>query len=102
MITSLNGKIICEPYSGGKGIKSEVKSGFAVVKRKELVGLKVLVHAHIVQGDKIKEIPVGSTVYITEENLTINQTYSSPMENEAVGAPFIVAEYNHVVMVKNP
>ena len=96
---SLNNKIICEPYTGGKGIKAEVKSGFASVKRGQLVGLKVLVDATVIVGTEALNIEKGSTIYITEEHLKINEKYNHPMENEAVGVPFVVAEFSHVVMV---
>lgn len=97
---SFNNKLILEPYTGGKGVKAEVKSGFASVKRSQLVGLKVLVSARIFQGNNEIQIVKGSTVFITEEYLTIHQNYHSPMENVAVGVPFVVGEFSHVVMVK--
>jgi len=97
---SLNNKIICEPYTGGKGVKAEVKSGFASVKRSQLVGLKVLVDANVLVGTEVLNILKGSTIYITEEHLKIHEKYNHPMENAAVGQPFVVAEFAHVVMVE--
>lgn len=96
---SVNNKIICSPYEGGKAIKSEVKNAFAVVKRKQLVGLKVLEDAGIVIGNEVETIPKGAIIYISEEYLAIHVTYSNVMENEKIGVPFVIAEYSHVVMV---
>ena len=97
---SLNNKIICEPYTGGKGVKAVVSSGFASVKRSQLVGLKVLVDATVLVGTEALNILKGSTIYITEEHLTVHDKYHHPMENAAIGAPFVVAEFAHVVMVE--
>lgn len=93
-------KLICSPYTGGKGVNSIVTKGFASVKRKELVGLKVLVDAKILLGTNIVEIKKGQTVYISEENLTINNNYTHAMESEAIEGSFVIAEPNHVVLIK--
>jgi hypothetical protein len=99
---SLNNKVICEPYTGGKGLKSEVKSGFASIKQKNsLVGLKVLVEATITVGSKIINIPAGSIAFFNEETLYLHQQYHNPIENEVLGQPFIIAESAHIIMVGN-
>lgn len=96
---SVNHMVIVEPYAGPKGLKSKITSGVAVVQQKTgVIGLKVLADAEI--SDKIS-IKAGSTVYIKEETLyTLKEQYSKPLECDAVGKPFVLAQYQHVVFVK--
>jgi len=100
-LITLNNKILCEPYLGGKGLKSEVKSGFATVQQKNnLVGLKVLANAHVkVSADKTLEIGAGSIVYFNEETLYTYPQYHSPIKNDVLDQPCILANFDHVIGV---
>lgn len=97
---SMNGKLILEPYVGGKNIKSEVRAGFSTIKRSQLVGLKVLSDALVIQGSGEILILKDSIVFISEEVLTLNDKYHNPMENAAIGVPFVLGDFAHVVIVQ--
>lgn len=98
---TVNNKIFCEPYTGGKGLKSEVKSGFATVQQKNnLVGLKVLANAVVKHGDRLMEIPKGSVLYFNEETLYVQQQYHAPLKNDVLGEPCVIADFSHVIGVK--
>lgn len=98
---SVNNKIFCEPYTGGKSLKSEVKSGFATVQQKNnLVGLKVIADATITVGARTLEIPKGSVVFFNEETLYVHQQYHAPIKNNVFEEPCVIADFNHVIGVK--
>jgi hypothetical protein len=98
---TVNNKIFCEPYTGGKGLKSEVKSGFATVQQKNnLVGLKVLATATVRNGDKLLEIPQGAVVFFNEETLYLHQQYHTPIKNDILKEPCVIADFAHVIGVK--
>jgi hypothetical protein len=98
---SVNNKIFCEAYSGGKSLKSEVKSGFATIQQKNnLVGLRVLADATVAFGTKTLDIPKGSVVFFNEETLYIHQQYHAPIKNNVFDEPCVVADFNHVIGVK--
>lgn len=98
---TVNNKIFCEPYSGGKDLKSEVKSGFATVQQKNnLVGLRVLADAVVKNGDKLLEIPKGSVVLFNEETLFLQKQYHTPIKNDFLKEPCIIADFSHVVGVQ--
>jgi len=96
---SINLMIACEPYKGARGLKSKISSGVAVVQQKTgVVGLKVLTDAFI---DKDTTIKAGSVIYIKEEILyTYKDQYSKPLECDVIKGEFVLANYSHVVFVK--
>jgi hypothetical protein len=101
MIKSLNNKLLCEPYQGGKNIRAEVKSGFASVAQKNsLVPLKLLADAEFSRDGKAHQLPKGATLYFMEEVLTINNQYHNPVKSDLLKEPFVVAEAAHVVAFK--
>lgn len=95
---STNHIVITEPYKGARGIKSKISSGVAVVQQKTgVIGLKVLMDAEISKDILVK---AGSTVYIKEEILVqFADQYSKALESDAVGQPFVPANYAHVLFV---
>lgn len=100
MIT-VNNKILCEAYGGGKGLKAEVKSGFATVQQKNsLVGLKTLALALVRNGDEILEIPAGSTLYFSEEIIYLHQQYHTALKNDLFEKPAVLADFSHVIGFK--
>lgn len=100
-VISVNNKIFCEPYLGGKGLKSEVKSGFATVQQKNnLVPLKVVANAQVRHGDQILSIPKGSVLYFSEEMLYLHQQYHNPVKSSALGIDFVIANFEHVLGVE--
>jgi hypothetical protein len=102
MIT-VNNKILCEAYGGGKGLKAEVKSGFATVQQKNnLVSLVTLAAAVVKNGDKTLEIPAGSKLYFSEEILYLHQQYHTVLKNELFQQPTVLADFGHVVGFEFP
>ena len=95
---SLNNKIICEPYTGGRGIKSKITSGVSIIQQKTgIIGLKVLQDAKI--NDTLT-ITKGSTIYIKEEILyTYADLYSKVLDCKDIKEPFVLAEFSHLVFV---
>jgi hypothetical protein len=95
---TVNNKILCEAYGGGKGIRAEVKSGFATVQQKNnLVSLKTLATALVRSGDEILEIPAGSTLYFSEEVIYLHQQYHTTIKNDLFEQPAILADFSHVI-----
>jgi len=96
---SVNLMIACEPYKGGRGLKSKISGGVAVVQQKTgVVPLKVLADAEI---DKDLTIKAGSTIYIKEEILyTYKDQYSQVLECSEIKEPFVLANYSHVAFIK--
>jgi len=100
MMKSVNFNIICKPYRGSRGLKSKIVSGVATVQQKtEVIGLEVLQDAKI---DKDTLIRKGSMVYIREDILYSHKDmYSVEMTCSDIGEPFIIANYGHVVFIKD-
>lgn len=96
---SVNHLIAVEPYTGGRGLKSKISSGVAVVQQKTgVVPLKVVTDAKI---DKDTLIKAGSVIYIKEEILyTYKDQYAQPLECKDIKEPFVLANYSHVAFVK--
>jgi hypothetical protein len=95
---SVNGKIICAPYTGTKALKSETKSGFSTVKqRTEVVGLKVLLDSKLPDGTEIK---AGQTAYFTEESLVVHQWPYHHMSCTDIQGQFVIAPAELVLCVK--
>jgi hypothetical protein len=96
-IFSVNNILILEPYQQGQGLKEEVRNGFAYVKQKtQVVGLKLLAEARLEDGNYL---PVGSTVYISEELLTTQPWAKNVRNSPGLGKPFIVVEMKFVTMI---
>lgn len=95
---TINNYIITEPYMGEKKIEAKISRGFAMVSQKtNLVGLKVLVDAHLADG---VTIPQGSKVYIKEEVL-YTQTWAKDtldIKDEGFGG-FILVDAKNIVMI---
>lgn len=97
---TINNKLICEPYKGGKGLKTEVKNAFATVQQKNnLIGLKVLVDCFVSVNSTTYTIKEGSTVYFNEETVHNINSFHNPINNAVLSTPFIVADLNQVVLV---
>lgn len=96
---SINLLIACEPYKGGRGLKSKISSGVSIVQQKtEIIPLKVVVDAEIEKGRIIK---AGSLLYIKEEILyTYKDQYTQPLDCKDIKEPFVLANYSHVAFVK--
>lgn len=97
---SVNNKLICEPFTGGKGLKTEVKNAFASVQQKNnLVGLKLLADAFIVTPSNNYTINAGSIVYFHEEVVHNHNNFHVPMPaNAHIKVPFIVADFSQVIL----
>lgn len=102
MKNSVNNQLVVKPYAGSRGIKANISKGVAVVQQKTaVIGLEVLMDAHIIQGNVEMIIKKGSTVYIKEEVLyTHKDQYSRALTCDEIKEPFILANFMHVVMVK--
>lgn len=98
MMKSVNGRILCEPYTGSKALQSQVSSGFATVKQKSgLIGLKVIADAKLSDGTEVK---AGQTAYFSEEMLSITQWPFHHMNCKDIPTPFVIAPCEQVVCVK--
>lgn len=97
---SLNNRLILEPYTGDRKVKTKVSSGFAMVQQKStLVGLKVLVDSEIVLGGVKTEIKKGQKAYFLEDTLYTQKWSKSTFTCDALKEEFIVAMSSEVVFV---
>jgi hypothetical protein len=97
---TINNKIICKPYSGGKELKSQVKSGFATIQQKQrLVGLEVLLDAIVTFNNNSVRIPAGSMVYFNEEQLFVNQGVNKTISCDYLAEEFSVMDASQVIFV---
>lgn len=96
---SINNMLICEPYQGTKGVKAKINNGVSIIQQKiGVLGLKVLMDAVISKDITVK---AGSTVYIKEEVLyTYTDQYQKALDCKAVGQPFVLANYGHVLFIE--
>lgn len=98
---TVNNKILCEAYAGGKTLKAEVSSGFATVQQKNnMVALKTLADATVRNGNELLKIPKGSTLFFSEETLYINQRYHTPIKNTVSEKAAVLADFNDVIGVE--
>jgi hypothetical protein len=101
MITSLNNILICEPWSDlGKGLSTQVKSGFGTISQKiKLTPIKLLYNAEIrVNGTQVYLFS-GSNLLIKEEDLFNFKWSKNIMElNEK---KVILVPYEYIVAVEN-
>jgi len=99
-MTTLNGKLFCEPYTGGKALQSEVKSGFATVKQKaNIVGLKLKADAIISLGPKTIVLKKGKIVFFNEETLFNYKNYHTPITHSSIEGEFVIADFAHIVSI---
>jgi hypothetical protein len=97
-MTSVNNKLILEPYKGGKGLQAQVKSGFATVQQKnKLVGLKLMANAQVRNGDRVLDLPAGATIYFTEEVVYLHQMYHTVLTSDSIVEPFVMGDFGHSV-----
>jgi len=96
---SVNHMLVTKPYEGSRGVKSKIQSGVSVIQQKTgVLGLEVLIDAEISKDVTVK---AGSIVYIKEEVLyTYKDMYSQTLDCTEIGESFILANYSHVLFVK--
>jgi hypothetical protein len=98
MIKSYNQVIICEPYSGSKGLRTKISSGLASVEQKTgVIGLKVLKDAII---DENLKIAAGSVVFIKEEILSTHPFYTTKHSCKGFKGEFVLANFAHVQFIE--
>lgn len=102
---SLNNRLILEPYTSDRTVKSTVGGGFALIQQKvSLKGLKVLMDANFERlgtfsMDGIttpKMITRGSIAYIREELLFTQEWAKRLFECEGVEGKFMIVDIAHV------
>jgi len=100
-MNTINNKIICEPFLGGKGLKAEVKNGFAMVKQKNnLVGLRVLMDCLVSTNSTTYTIKKNSKVFFSEEVVHNGLNFHNPIDNkEVLPELFIIADLNQVILI---
>jgi hypothetical protein len=97
-MVSVNNKLICTPYEGGKSLKAEVKSGFATVQQKNnVVGLELLADAKVSLGGNLIDLKKGTMVYFSEEVVYNNKNFHTPIKNDILQEQFIIADFNQAI-----
>lgn len=95
--TSLNDRLILEPYRNEGGLKTTVNHGIAMVSQKVAVkGLKVLIDAKLKDGTVIS---AGSIAYVKEELLHTQPWAKKILESDAIITPFMIVDLNYVDFV---
>lgn len=94
---SLNNRLILSVHKTDGAIKSSERNGLAFIQQKvAVVGLKVLMNAHLSDGSII---PEGSTAHIKEELLQTQPWAKKILESEALSEKFIIVDLNNVEFV---
>lgn len=97
---SLNDRLILEAYTDDRSLKSDVKSGFAMISQKvTLKGLKVLMNAKLNDGTIIEK---NSTAFVQEELLVTQGWAKKTFKCDGLEEQFIIVDMRFVEFVKNP
>lgn len=94
---SLNNQLVLERYKNDKTMRAVERNGFATVSQKvTVVGLKVLVEAHLNNGTKIAK---GSLAYIKEELLFTQHWAKQALQSNAIEGEFMIVDAMHVSFI---
>lgn len=92
---TINNQLALTPYNHGQGLKSSVKSGFAIVEQKiRAIPLTVLVDAKLSSGEVI---PAGSTAFVLEETLKNEQSTLKIRTGTLFDGEYIVLDLRHIL-----
>jgi hypothetical protein len=95
---STNDQLILSKYDYGGGLKQRVKSGFASTEQKtNLVGLDLLVDAHLIGGKVLK---AGSVIYFEEEFVYSDNIAKRVRTGMGLSVEFMVLDIKRAVAVE--
>lgn len=99
-LTSVNNRLILEPYKNVPGIRTEIRGGLAVVSQKiTLVPLKVLVSGCIGSGEDRRYVSAGAKAFFKEEFLKVNEAAKTIFVASDIEGDFIVLDASHVIFI---
>jgi hypothetical protein len=101
MIQSLNNRFILETYKEDRGLKAEVKNGFAMVAQKvSLKGLKLLADIQGSQaGGAYFNYKKGDIAYIREANLQSAPWAKAAFTSDAIEGEFMIVDASYIEFV---
>lgn len=98
---SLNNRFIVESYKEDRGLKTQVKNGFAMVQQKvSLQGLKLLANVTMTDGSKYgQSFQKGDIAYIKEGALQSQPWAKATFTSEAIEGEFMIVDMAHIEFV---
>lgn len=95
---SINGKVLCKPYTGKKSLQTKVRSGLAeVIQKSQLIGLQVVAKAKLPSGDILE---VGQTIFFAEADLMNFGVFRDVKNCPEIEGDFVAAPSELIVCVK--
>lgn len=95
---SLNNKLIVESYKK-EALRSKEVNGFAFVDQKlSLKGLRILVSAHLNNGQLF--VKAGSLAFVKEDLLHTQQWAQKSYECDGIDGQFLIIDVNNVEFIK--